>query len=189
MSRPALYYYFSSKEDILIRLVAGLIESSESALTAIREAAGGDVEERLQVAVCSLLGPILEAPGRFRLLLTHEAELPEPLATEYPAVRRKIVKEVRKIVVAGMESGRFRATDDRIATFNILGMCNWVAWWREDGRAPTQEAVGAEITSMALAGLRADGSAKRSDSPADSFEVIRAELSRLERSMGNGETE
>jgi hypothetical protein len=35
-----------------------------------------------------------------------------------------------------MDSGRFRQYDPRTATFTMLGMINWVAWWYVPGRPP-----------------------------------------------------
>ena len=181
MSRPAIYYYFKSKEDVLARLVEGLIASSELALKRIRAESSGQPEARLRVAVEALIGPIVEAPSRFRLLITYEAELPELLARRYLDIRRQIVREVGAIVAAGMGSGIFRQANERVATFTVLGMCNWVAWWYEPSRYKDVSGLAAEIAEMAIASLRVGGEHEPPASPAELITAIRGHLSRLER--------
>lgn len=181
MSRPALYYYFKSKEDVLARLVEGLIASSELALERIRAESSGQPDERLRVAVEALIGPIVEAPSRFRLLITYEAELPDLLARRYLDIRRRIVREVGAIVAAGMGSGIFRQADERITTFTVLGMCNWVAWWYEPSRYRDVGGLAAEIAEMAIASLRVDGGHEPPADPAALIKAIRGHLNRLER--------
>lgn len=181
MSRPALYYYFKSKEDVLARLVEGLIASSELALERIRAESSGQPDERLRVAIEALIGPIVEAPSRFRLLITYEAELPDLLARRYLDIRRQIVRQVGAIVVAGMGSGIFRQANERVATFTVLGMCNWVAWWYEPSRYKDVGGLTAEIAEMAIASLRAGGGHEPPADPAALIKAIRGHLSRLER--------
>lgn len=181
MSRPALYYYFRSKEDVLARLVTGLIRSSEIALEQVRADTSADPAHRLRVAVEALLGPVVEAPSRFRLLITHEAELPAQMARRYLHIRRQIVREVDAIVAAGIQSGAFRPVNERVATFTILGMCNWVAWWYEpsnqDGVAP----LAADIAEMAIFSLRAPGDSDAPTTAPALLKVIRGHLARLEQ--------
>jgi AcrR family transcriptional regulator len=153
MSRPALYYYFKSKEDVLARLVEGLIASSELALKRIRAESSGQPE----------------------------AELPELLARRYLDIRRQIVREVGAIVAAGMGSGSFRQANERVATFTVLGMCNWVAWWYEPSRYKDVGGLAAEIAEMAIASVRVDGEREPPASPAALIKAIRGHLSRLER--------
>lgn len=181
MSRPALYYYFSSKEDVLARLVSGLVTSSESALRRIRAEPPADAGRRLKVAVEALLGPVVEAPSRFRLLLTYEAELPPTLARRYLDIRRQIVREVGAIVAAGVLGGVFRPVDERVATFTVLGMCNWVAWWYERSDRVDLPLLAAEIAEMAVQSLRVSGEKETPASSAALLKAIRGHLTHLER--------
>ena len=72
-SRSSLYHYFSNKEEMLTRLVGDLVLSSEIALGQMKAGDEEDAVAQLRRAVDALLGPIVEAPNRFRLLLTSEA--------------------------------------------------------------------------------------------------------------------
>ena len=186
LSRPALYYYFSSKEDVLARLVSGLIASSEVALERIRAETTADLAQRLRVAVEALVGPVVEAPSRFRLLITYETELPAALGRRYLDVRRRIVREVGTIIAAGIETGAFRPVDERVATFTVLGMCNWVAWWHEPAKPDDFATLAADIAEMAISSLQAPGEGTAPATPAAILKTVRAQLTRLERLVEPG---
>jgi AcrR family transcriptional regulator len=178
-SRSSLYHYFSNKEEMLIRLVSDLVRSGELALQDMENANEDDAVQQLRLAVEKLLGPIVEAPNRFRLLLTVEAELPAKIAGRWRDTRREIVSEVLKIIQEGVRSGEFRPVDEQIATFTVLGMCNWVAWWPERQREDL-EALQRGIADLAVSGLVSEGDVLVPDSPATAIRATREQLDRLE---------
>lgn len=183
LSRSSLYHYFSNKEEMLIRLVSDLVLSSEEALRKMKAADKSDASVRLRLAVEALLGPVIEAPNRFRLLLTVEAELPAAIAQRWRETRRKIVTEVSGLIRDGVDRGQFRAVDEQMATFTVLGMCNWVAWWpssqREDVAALQQG-----IAEIALAGLTGADAEPAPSTPASAIRAARDQLDRLESLLG-----
>ncbi len=179
MSRSSLYHYFPNKEEMLIRLVSGLVSSSEAALRVMRSKTGDDAAERLRTAVESLLEPIVEAPNRFRLLLTVEAQLPAQVAEQWRDIRRSIVAEVSGLIRDGTRRGQFRSVDEQAATFTVLGMCNWVAWW-PDRQRRDHPALKKVIADLAVSGLCANEVDVVHESPREALAAIRHELGRLE---------
>lgn len=182
VSRSSLYHYFPNKEQLLSRLVTDLVDSSEAALRQMQGEAGGP-SAALRAAVASLLGPILEAPSRFRLLLTVEAELPAPIADRWRRARRSIVAEVSSLIRAGIEVGEFRPVDEQMATFTVLGMCNWVAWWPSRERQDV-EALNRQIADIAVAGLAAGRGPAAPLTPKAAIRVVREQLDHLEGLIG-----
>lgn len=178
-SRSSLYHYFSNKEEILMRLVGDLVLSSEVALKQMKAADGTDAVARLRTAVEALLGPIIEAPNRFRLLLTVEAELPAGIAQRWRDTRRKIVTEVAGLIRAGVDRGQFRPVDEQIATFTVLGMCNWVAWW-PDRQRDDLDALRRVIADIAVSGLADADGKPLADSPQAALRDLRGQIDRLE---------
>lgn len=178
-SRSSLYHYFSNKDEMLIRLVSGLILSSEAALQRIHDSGERDMTARLRLAIEALLEPILEAPNRFRLLLTVEAQLPADIAVHWRETRRRIVAEIASTIEAGIGEGTFRPVDGEVATFTVLGMCNWVAWWPERQRED-RAALQRTIADVALTGLRGPSAAQGAASPQEALRTVRHELDRLE---------
>ena len=178
-SRSSLYHYFSNKDEMLIRLVSDLVLSSQAALAQIRESASQPAPARLRLAVEALLEPSVEAPNRFRLLLTGEAQLPTPIAQQWLETRRSIVAEVTALIETGMAAGEMRAVDPQMATFTVLGMCNWVAWWPDRQRGD-QDLLTSSIAELALSGLCHPAAAPPGGSAQEALGAARRELDRLE---------
>lgn len=182
LQRSSLYHYFSSKEELLTRLVTSLLTRSEAALEHIRSAHAVDPAPRLQVIVEALLEPIFEAPNRFKLLLTAQTELPAPLEKRWHDVRQGLVAEVTDVIKDGIRSGDFHVIDVDAATFTLLGMCNWVAWWPA-ARRDNPAIVAAQIAQVAIRGMSVPPPPEVGDSPQDAVAGIRAHLERLERQL------
>ncbi|HKA49268.1 MAG TPA: TetR/AcrR family transcriptional regulator, partial [Candidatus Dormibacteraeota bacterium] len=81
----------------------------------------------------------------------------------------------------GVLGGVFRPVDERVATFTVLGMCNWVAWWYERSDRVDLALLAAEIAEMALQSLRVSGEKETPASSAALLKAIRAHLTHLER--------
>ncbi|WP_432840406.1 TetR/AcrR family transcriptional regulator [Dactylosporangium sp. CA-092794] len=180
-SRPALYHYFPGKEAILARLIDGLAEATS---TAVEQAAGpGPADERLDRLVRALIAPIAAAPGRFRLILTSDLAEEFRGAATATDVRRLVVNSVGEVIADGMASGVFRRCDQRVATFAILGMINWVAWWYSESRGPAVDALGDSLADLAVASLRAPGGERAGTDAAAVLASIRRDLDFLERHL------
>jgi AcrR family transcriptional regulator len=189
-SRPALYHYFSNKDEILARLADGLAARTEQALA--RGLAGdGDVAVRLDRLVRALIEPIAESPSRFRLILTSDVTGSVDPDGHSAALRHEIFQSISTLIGEGVATGVFRRCNQTVATFAILGMINWVAWWYSDSRGPATAELCDAVADFALASVRAGGSDRRGDNPAAVIASIRRDLDLLEpfleRSAGTDE--
>lgn len=180
ITRPSLYNYIKSKDDLLGMLVAGLTETAAAELAEL-EASDLSPSERLATSVRSVVARICEHPARFRLLDRSEHILPESFRQRHAAARRAILSHMSAIIAAGIETGEFWPNDERTAALSILGSCNWVAWWfRPDAPGADPEAVVRQMAEMAV---RSVARAERSAGPDAAFATIRADLDYLERRM------
>ena len=155
ISRPALYNYVSSKEDLL----AMLVEQVSGAVGEVLEnlSARDDLSptEKLRDVVALLVRQRAEHPDQFRILDRSETVLPEPLGTQHREGKRKVLRGVIAMIQAGIDAQEFRPVDARTAALSLLGMCNWVAWWFS--RGSDVDAVVATVTDLATAMLVDDG--------------------------------
>lgn len=179
-SRPALYHYFRSKDEILDRLIEGLAESAEQAVTAAT-AVPGAADTRLRALVIALIAPVAESPGRFRMVLTSDATVSRSARDRLRKLERTVVHAMSDVLDDGVASGEFRPRLDRAATFGILGMINWVAWWYSPGRDLGTDELCESLAEMAVASVRAVGGAPQDQTPHEVIGSIRAELDHLER--------
>jgi AcrR family transcriptional regulator len=179
-SRPALYHYFAAKDEILKRLVHGLADSTRRA---VGDAAigGGDAEAKLDRLIRALIAPIAAAPSRFRLILTSDLADQFDVDGDLSAVRREVVHAVATIISEGSGSGVFRRCDKNVATFAILGMINWVAWWYQPSRGPAMDEVAATLAEMGVASVRARPDEHGGTSVSAVLSSIRRDLDFLER--------
>ncbi|GAA0936254.1 TetR/AcrR family transcriptional regulator [Pseudonocardia zijingensis] len=181
ITRPALYYYVKSKDELLARLVTEVTNGPLDELTAL-VARGLDPVATLRGIVEVLVGRRAGQPERFRLLIRSEAELPEELAEAYDQGRRAVLKTIAGVIDDGAHAGVFRPVDARVAALGVLGMCNWVAWWFHPGGRYSAEGVIEQLADMAVAALvRPDHHVPGGNGPAAAIKLLRQDLDHLER--------
>jgi AcrR family transcriptional regulator len=131
ITRQGLYYYFGSKDDILVRLVAQMMTPALEKLEAIHEETDRSAVEKLRDFTLMLVQDRARNRLRFRALDRSESALPPELRDDFLAARRRVLALLVDAIRAGIDDGSFRQTDPRVAALSIIGMCNWVAWWYE----------------------------------------------------------
>jgi AcrR family transcriptional regulator len=140
MTKGNLYYYFSSKEELLFHCHMKCMEISMSALAAA-ETDNADPAERLRTLLGRHIAGILgESYGA--VLLTDLEDLTEEHRSCYVTLRDNFERGVRALIREGIASGVFRKVDPKVATFSILGGINWMPkWYRPNGAWPAEEAA------------------------------------------------
>ncbi|HEY6295744.1 MAG TPA: TetR/AcrR family transcriptional regulator [Streptosporangiaceae bacterium] len=181
LTRPALYYYVRSKEELLAKLVTEITEGSAAGISAIARRADLDPPAKLHAIVTASVLRQAEYAARFRLLIRSEADLPDELAKAHEAGRRGVLKAVARVIDQGVEEGAFRPVDARIAALGLLGMNNWVAWWFQPDGKDSAEAVAGQLADMAVAALRSRDPDSAQAGPAGVLRQIRQDLDHLER--------
>ncbi|MDQ4118888.1 MAG: TetR/AcrR family transcriptional regulator [Actinomycetota bacterium] len=189
ITRPALYYYVKSKDELLARLVTEVTDGPLNELNDLVAREGRDPVATLRGVVEVIVRRRTTQPARFRLLIRSEAELPDELTAAYAESRRAVLKVIAGVIDDGVRAGVFRPVDARVAALGVLGMCNWVAWWfnpdREGGRKPDDaDAVALQFADMAVGALhRADHHALDGDGPGAALRMLRQDLDHLERML------
>ena len=181
LTRPALYYYVKSKDELLAKLVAEITEGSAAGITAIARRADLDPATKLHAIMTTSVQRQAQYAARFRLLIRSEAELPDDLAKAHEAGRRAVLKAVARVIDQGIEEGVFRAVDARIAALGLLGMNNWVAWWFQPDGKDDAETVAGQLADMAVAAVRSRDQDSAAAGPAGMLQRIRQDLDHLER--------
>lgn len=182
LTRPALYYYVKSKEELLSRLIAEITLAPAAALWTVANREDLPAAEKLRTVASMAADQNATHASEFRLLVRSEAELPPDVYEAYTRGRRSVLEAVTTIIEAGVLDGSFRPVDAKVAAFGVLGICNWVAWWfHPDGRFDQSE-VRAALAEQAVRGLlREDGRELRSPDPAGAVGLLREDLDLLER--------
>jgi len=185
LTRPALYHYFGSKEDLLSRLVSELTEGPADELGEIRARTGATATERLRAMAFAVALRQATQPARFRVLVRSEAELPGALSKVYDQGRRRVLKEFSSVIDEGVRQGEFRPVDPRVAALGVIGLCNWVAWWHRPGGQRADQGVAEALADMAVASVaRQDARATEAGGAARVLALLKEDVALLERFLG-----
>lgn len=179
ISRTALYHYVSSKDELLTMLVEQVSKGLAEVLAQFAGRKDLSAAEKLADVVALMVRQRAEHPDQFRILDRSEPVLPEPAGDQHLAAKRKIIRELTKLIEAGIQAGEFRAVDARTTAFAVLGMCNWVAWWFRPGSdvEPVVDTVTGLVAAMLTTARARSGDADT----ARTIDEIRALLDRLDR--------
>ncbi|RYE41215.1 TetR/AcrR family transcriptional regulator [Rhodococcus sp. WS4] len=176
LSRQNLYYYVKSKEEILAKLVSEMtIRSVESVEEIANEK--GTPPDRVRNFTRSWVLDRAANRTRFRMLDRSESVLPPELAEQFLRGRRAALSALVRVITEGIDGGWFRDIDPRVAALQIIGMCNWVAWWYEPGHEPEIVSIAEQMADSAVAMIsRAD---RASADPRVVVDSIAGDLERL----------
>lgn len=186
LTRPALYHYVKSKDDLLARLVAEVTVVAATDITEIAERTDLSATQRIRDIVRLLARRQGERGERFRLLLRSEADLPDTVNEAYADNRRAVLRSLTGVIEQGVSAGEFRPLNARIAAFGTIGIINWVAWWYHPDSSLDLDAVCSELADLAIHGLAAEQGRLATTTPLDVVSSIRRELDRLEDLLDDG---
>lgn len=183
ITRPALYYYVKSKDDLLAKLVAQMTEAPAAEIEALAKDDSLDPATRLRKIAHLIAFQRAGHPSRFQLLLRSEADLPPAAAKANRAGQRAALTGLMHVMEEGVLKGQFRPVDTRAAALAVAGMCNWVAWWHHPGGSRHTDEEAAELVAdMAVAMvIRPDERMPEASGPKAALALLRQDLDYLER--------
>ncbi len=151
--RATLYYYFSSKEDVLQFLLRRMLDRLTAAVAAADDPEA-DPPERLAAVVRAQLAHLGEFPATAQLLTSNlgkAGKLPDIAA----GINEAFHEPVRRLLALGSETGTLRPVDPEIAATALYGAVTIVGLRSLliDGEIDV-ESISKEILPMFWSGLR-----------------------------------
>jgi AcrR family transcriptional regulator len=144
VTKASLYYYFSTKEELLYEVHLLSLQELLGRAENIR-AAGGSPVDQLQDLVAEHLR-VLAADYEGAFLLQQEYVLPENFRSEIIQLRDRYERLVVDIIEEGVRQRLFRVKDVRVSVRMILGAINWfLRWYRTGGRLTVDEIAEAYV--------------------------------------------
>lgn len=155
ITKPALYYYFQNKEEILVECYRAGIASIEGLLQEARLDKGSGlqrVEAYLRVYATAIVSHDF---GRCVAMLD-DSELSPATRREVRSLKRRIDASIRGYIEEGIEDGSINDCNPKLAAFAAAGAINWIGrWYRPDG------GLSADSIAAGFADLLARGLARR----------------------------
>ena len=151
VSLSALYYYYESKQEVLLALLQDSF--AEYARHCERELSSADPDP------VSQLSALVRATVRFRIdeqelslvNLREIAFVEGPSEAAVEAERGKVKARFDAVLEAGIDEGDFTTQDPGDARRSIIAMCNSVAQWYDPHGSRTREDVQEAFVRLALA--------------------------------------
>ncbi|WP_162322198.1 TetR/AcrR family transcriptional regulator [Nesterenkonia haasae] len=152
--KGSLYYYISTKEDLLFEIIQSYHEETRAYFDDIVQSTL-PVVDKLRTFIETETAHTAHHLAKSSLFAREWRSLTAEHREVIVAERDRHDAFVRECIIAGQESGEFRSSlDPRLAAFGILGMVTSVyRWYREDGPSSAEE-VGQAFAEMLISGLR-----------------------------------
>ncbi|MBM4439319.1 MAG: TetR family transcriptional regulator [Candidatus Rokubacteria bacterium] len=147
VSKPTLYGYFRSKEELLAAIFHRTMSLFERDLEAIR-ASADDPPARLRRVIRFHVGAVIAERSFLAVFFGEEANLPPRLGRAIRRRKARYDRTVRAIVEAGVRDGSIRADNPRLLVFALLGMANWVYQWYDPAGAWDADTIAASFIAL-----------------------------------------
>jgi TetR/AcrR family transcriptional regulator, cholesterol catabolism regulator len=160
MTKPFIYQYFKSKNEILADICSRAIKIAHDSLDrAIAQQ--GTPTARLQTITRDFMQAVLEHQAHAAIYSREEKELSAADREAINALRRKFDHRLVDILKAGVATGEFQVEDVQMAALAIGGIIGWSpVWYRPQGRL-TREEVCEKAANLVLSMVRAKSVSRR----------------------------
>jgi AcrR family transcriptional regulator len=177
VSKPTLYGYFRSKEELLAAIFHRTMSLFERDLLAIRQSREGPPAQ-LRRVMRFHVGAVIAERSFLAVFFSEEANLPPALKRAIRRRKARYDRTVHAIVARGIRDGSLRPANARLLVFALLGMGNWVYQWYDPAGEWDASAIADAFIALAESGYLATKASRERD-VAQALERIQAELARL----------
>ena len=162
LSKASLYYYVSSKSDLLAELLIAAVDSQPA------EVSEGEPAERLREFMHTHVSRVCTTVEGQALADNSDVLMSKTAPANLAAARRRYEDVLASILRSGIASGDFRDVPVRpVVKFIFAGLNSVPQWYQPSGEFPLERVVD-DVMGILLTGVLADG---RSSSIApDSFD-------------------
>jgi AcrR family transcriptional regulator len=155
VTKPTVYYYVESKEQLLFECFRAGLEPIRIALQAA-EKSGDSGRERLRRVVADYARAIASEYGWCMVRVEHQDLGPE-LSAQVRSLKSEIDQGIRRLLRRGIVDGSIEPCDERIAAFAIAGALNWIAHWYREGQSMSADEVADEYVAFLENALKPRG--------------------------------
>jgi len=160
VSKPTLYYYIKSKDDILFECVRIGLGMLRQAITDTSNS-GGNAADKLLAGMRKYAEIVTQDFGMC-IIRVGEDPLPQAARVELRRIKAGLDHEFRELVRQGIAEGSIRPCDPKLAAFTIAGALSWIGrWYQPQGPLSPQDAA-EQVIQMLLHGLQIQPSPKAS---------------------------
>ncbi len=143
VSKPALYHYVESKDDILFECNRLALEYMKEALSLAEDSAHTGME-KLRMFLTRYAENATDEFGKC-LILSGDQALTKENQKTLQNTRRELETALRSIIKQGIADGSIAPCNDKYAAFALFGAFNWIAHWYQEGGELTPSEIADEM--------------------------------------------
>ena len=145
VTKPTVYYYVTSKEQLLFECFVAGVERIRAAFRAVRELAV-PARERLN-AVLRHYGEAVASEFGWCMVRAEDQDLSPAMSRHIKSLKSEIDQGIRRLIREGIHDGSIGPCDPKMTAFALAGALNWIAhWYREDQSLTPAQIAGAFVT-------------------------------------------
>ncbi|MHB1675175.1 MAG: TetR/AcrR family transcriptional regulator [Acidobacteriaceae bacterium] len=152
ITKPALYYYFHNKEEIVVECYRRGIAVIEAGLDKALVSHGAGFDKVKAYIEAYATAVVQHEFGRCVAMLDDGA-LSESARREVRALKRRIDATLRGYIEQGMQDGSIAACDAKLAAFAIAGAVNWIGTWYKPCGPLSADVIGKQFAWLLTEGL------------------------------------
>jgi AcrR family transcriptional regulator len=164
ITKPALYYYFRNKEEILVECYRAGIDSIEGALKDASSCEGNGLE-KVRSYVHSYATAIVTYDFGRCVATLDDSELSDQARRQVRNLKRRIDAAIRGYIDEGIQDGSVAPCNAKMASFAMAGAINWIGTWYRPGGGLGPEEIVSEFTRLLISGLQPGPKAPRRTRP------------------------
>ncbi|MDI3299009.1 MAG: TetR/AcrR family transcriptional regulator [Bacillota bacterium] len=154
VTRPALYHYIRSKEELLTEIYGRVMSRLLGQLEEIL-ARGLDPVETLRAIIVGHVEFVIRNRAIVTVFFQEKGSLPEEQYRRIAGQKRRYDALVQAVVERGQRAGLLRPLDPKLTVYAIMGLANWpYQWFHPEGPVSARE-LGELCADLVLSGLRA----------------------------------
>lgn len=153
-TKPAIYYYFDSKEDLLFAIVEGVVSRALERVERIRAQQLPPLE-RMHAILVENTRVVLEHLDENTAFYNERGLLSPERERMVRDIERAYTQVLRDTYAEGVRSGDLLDIDPTVAVSTLLGATIWVYRWFRPGGRLSVEQVAEGVAELLLNGYRA----------------------------------
>jgi len=152
VTKPTVYYYVTSKEQLLFECFVAGVEQIRAAFREVRDLAV-PARERLN-AVLRHYGEAVASEFGWCMVRAEDQDLPPAMSRHIKTLKSEIDHGIRRLIKEGVQDGSIASCDPKMTAFALAGALNWIAHWYREDRSLTGAEIADAFVTVFEGGLR-----------------------------------
>lgn len=133
VTKPTVYYYVASKEQLLFECFLAGVEQIRAAFREVRKLEL-TARERLNAVLRDYARAVASEFG-WCMVRAEDQDLSPAMSRHIQALKSEIDQGIRRLLREGIQDGSIHPCDPKMTAFALAGALNWIAHWFRESRS------------------------------------------------------